>query len=42
MKNRVVTMAMAGLSVEVGTAVAAGATFELAMDIASGLSRYSV
>jgi hypothetical protein len=42
MKKRVVTMAMAGLSVEVGAAVAAGATFELAMDIASGLSRYSV
>ena len=42
MKNRVVTIAMAGLSVEVGKVVAAGAAFELAMDIASGLSRYCV
>jgi type II secretory pathway component PulF len=42
MKKRVVTIAMAGLSVEVGAVVAAGATFELAMDIASGLSHCSV
>ena len=41
-KKRVVTIAMAGLSVEVGKVVAAGAAFELAMDIASELSRYSV
>jgi len=33
---------MAGLSVEVGKVVTAGAAFELAMDIASELSRYSV
>jgi hypothetical protein len=43
MKKRVVTMAMAAPSVEVGVAVvAAGETFELVMGIESGLSRYSV
>ena len=43
MKNRVVTIAMAARSVEVGVAVvAAGETFELVMGIESGLSRYCV
>jgi hypothetical protein len=41
-KKRVVTIAIAGLSVEVGTAAAAGATFESAIDIVSGLSHNSV
>jgi hypothetical protein len=42
MKNSVVTIAMAALSVEAGRASAAGETFELAMGIESGLSRDSV
>ena len=40
MKNRVVTIAIAARSVETGAAAAAGETFELAMGIESGLSRY--
>jgi hypothetical protein len=42
MKKRVVTIAMAALSVETGRASAAGATFELAIGIESGLSRDSM
>jgi hypothetical protein len=42
MKNSVVTIAMAARSVETGRASAAGATFELAMGIESGLSRDSI
>ena len=41
-KKRVVTIAMAALSVETGAVAAAGETFELAMGIESGFSRDSV
>jgi hypothetical protein len=42
MKKRVVTIAMAARSVEVGAVVVAAETFELVMGIESGLSRYSI
>jgi ribosomal protein S7 len=42
MKKSVVTIAMAAPSVETGRFSVAGATFELAMDIASWLSPYSI